>query len=137
MLHCGRLWWRFGGCCGEGFIPPFEKGGLGGISRPCSTFGAPEIPLNPPFSKGEALEAGVPALFFSIDILPARLPRRIQPKFEFPPEAERYRIRTGRSRRWCRRCGFIGFFRRFSGRRDFARCFRNNRRARIVVELAR
>jgi hypothetical protein len=33
-------------------IPPFEKGGLGGI------FKAPEIPLNPPFSKGDFKDLG-------------------------------------------------------------------------------
>src|SRR5262245_39671349 len=32
---------------GESSVPPFEKGGPGGIS------GALKIPLNPPFSKGD------------------------------------------------------------------------------------
>ena len=34
--------------------PPFDKGGLGGICKAVRLIAAREIPLNPPFPKGEA-----------------------------------------------------------------------------------
>ncbi len=34
--------------------PPFDKGGLGGIFKAVRLIAAREIPLNPPFPKGEA-----------------------------------------------------------------------------------
>ena len=34
-------------------VPPFEKGGLGGISQGRSNWPILKIPLSPPFSKGE------------------------------------------------------------------------------------
>ena len=35
-------------------VPPFDKGGLGGICKAVRLIEAREIPLNPPFPKGEA-----------------------------------------------------------------------------------
>jgi len=35
-------------------VPPFDKGGLGGIFKAVRLMEAREIPLNPPFPKGEA-----------------------------------------------------------------------------------